>query len=248
MTPTPTLTPEEVEQDLIRALANALHPHREFALAVPDEATAHAILFEALDRRCPCGQRCRLSNGVLICPVGHHRSLKAASFKHSKLPVRVWLAAIWHLHVDDRSIAARSFARTYRIDKMSAWRLLHRVRAAFPLVAPATTCATAQTMGRQAANNEAHCIAMCSGDLIALVDASRQQKIPLERRAAAPATALFIGRFVAWLTWVFRGVRRHHQEAYLAEFAYRERRSRQRTTGFHRSPPRATDFNNLLFN
>lgn len=219
--PEPTLSPDEAEQDLIRAVAIALRDCREFALDYPTEAAAADLLFTVIDRRCPCGAPAKRNQLTLSCDNGHHRSLKSATFRGSKLSLRLWLAAIWHLHVSDVSIAARGFARRYGIDKMSAWRLLRRVRHAFILFATCTAGARRQTLGRQAPVNEASCVACLDGGLLTLLDSRRARQ---RRGRPHPATALFLGQFQAWLTCVFRGIRRHHHDAYLAEFADRQRR------------------------
>lgn len=219
--PEPTITAEEAEQDLIRAAAIALRGCREFALAYPTDSAAADLLFTVMDHRCPCGAPAELNHLTITCENGHRRSLKSATFRGSKLPLRLWLAAIWHLHVSDVSIAARGFARRYGVDKMSAWRLLRRVRHAFILFGPSTAGAQRQTMGRQSPVNEASCVATLDGGLLTMLDSQRAHP---RRGRPHPAAALFLGQFQAWLTCVFRGVRRHHHDAYLAEFTDRQRR------------------------
>jgi hypothetical protein len=221
MTPTPHMSSQEVEHDLIRAIANALQGCTELAQRCPDEAHARELLFNVLGRRCSCGASAKLKEAV-CCDAGHRRSLTSLSFRHSKLPLRVWVAAIWHLHVDDRAIAARGFARTYRVDKMSAWRLLMRVRAAIPLMATYAPAAKVQTMGHQARSNLAHChIGLGDGGRVTALDAGRG---PGGSGRHPPAGPLIAGHFRAWLACVFHGVHRRYQDDYLAEFIDRQHR------------------------
>ena len=109
--------PPEQEQDLIRALAIRLRTQ-----PVSDEPAALRLVHE-LHHHCRCGAITTLHGRHVRCANGHRQTLAAEAFKHTKLPVTLWLKAIWHLHVDEASIAARVFGRRYGIDKMTAWRL-----------------------------------------------------------------------------------------------------------------------------
>lgn len=206
------------EHDLIRAIANAMRHIRDFGQRVSGRAEAEALLFKVLQRRCNLAHA-SLQHGVVLVD-GQRRSLKALTFKHTKLPLRLWLAAIWHLHVDEQSIAARVFGRRYGIDKMSAWRLLARVRSAFALLVPGEGAVRTQTLGRQSPRNEAWCAATVEAHRLYVLNAVDAPPVAGTDRTGA----LFLGYFKGWLAVRFRGVKGDNHALYAAEFADRYRR------------------------
>ena len=206
------------EHDLIRAIANALRRVREFGRQIPSETRARAVLFRVLKRR--CGYPEATLRKHLVTHRGGRSSLKALTFKHSKLPLRLWLAAVWHLHVDEQSIAARVFGRRYGIDKMSAWRLLARVRGTFILFTPCTGAARRKTLGRQAPSNTAWCASTLDEGRLFMVDSV---DAPPSRRGHAVGS-LFSGYFDRWLASQFRGIAERNHAHYGAEYADRHLR------------------------
>lgn len=216
--------PPDQEQDLIRAIANRLRDATELQHLVPDEHAALQLIHQ-VHHRCHCGAPTTLHGRHVRCPHGHQHTLASATFKHTKLPLRLWLTAIWHLHVDDASIAARVFGRRYGVDKMTAWRLLKRVRAAFILYAAPAPTSRSQTMGHKAASNIAFCLASIDDDgLLTLLDERSARHLSLPAGRPHPVAAMVVGYLQCWLATVFRGVRAHYQNEYLAEFADRQRR------------------------
>jgi hypothetical protein len=216
------------EHDLIRALAIRLQHTRDIAARLPNEEAALALLHQVHDR-CHCGAPTERSGRTTRCAQGHRRSLIAATFRHTKLPIRLWLTAIWHLHVDDHSVAARVFARRHRIDKMAAWRLLKRVRSAFILFASRSPASRSQTLGRQSEANAAFCLASIDQQGLLTVLDERTAKalgpfLPAGR--PHPLATLVVGYFRDWLSTTFRGISERYHDEYLAEFADRQRRGR----------------------
>jgi transposase-like protein len=217
----------EPRDDLIRAIAQQLFTVREFGRQVPSESAARAIFFRAAfpRARCPtCGQpalargggRVRCGGCGLVC------SLTARTpFRNTKLRLRLWLAAIWHLHVAPSSISARAFARQFELRTMTAWDLLRRVREAFPRLAPRPQGTLRQTLGRQSSRNRASAsVASDHGGITALPDGDG----PPGRRPSLPQDRLHAGHLHAWTVATFRGVRRENHWRYLAEWADRQRR------------------------
>lgn len=208
----------EDEHDLIRAVASAMRHIRDFGQQVHSRGRAERLLFRVMQQRCGWAGASMRHGQVYLN--GTRRSLKALTFKHTKLPLRLWLAAIWHLHVDEQSIAARVFGRRYGIDKMSAWRLLMRVRRAFITFVPSCGAVRSQSLGRQNERNEAWCAATVEFRRLFVINAEDAPPIVSEDRTGA----LFLGYFKQWLVTQFRGVSEANHAFYAAEYSDRYRR------------------------
>jgi transposase-like protein len=217
----------EPRDDLIRAIAIQLASVREFGRQVPNERTAQRHFFEAAfpHRRCPaCGAPRLQHEGRRIrchsCRL--NVSLTALTpLRNTKLPLRIWLAAVWHLHVAPQSISSRAFAHRYALRVMTAWDLLGRTRAAFPRLSASSEGAVRQTLGRQRRRNRA-LISLASED--GRITALPVEEVPAATRRQQAQDRLHAAHFHAWTVATFRGVRRTHQWRYLAEWADRQRR------------------------
>lgn len=225
--------------DLIRAIAKALFTVREFGRQVPDEAAARRLFFAAAfpHCRCPCcgAPDLRHQDGNIRCDACHLScSLTAKTpLRNTKLSLRLWLAATWHLHVAPSTIPSRSFAHQYELRAMTAWELLAKVRAAFPRLAPRRQAAVRQTLGRQSRHNEGHVgVGTDHGGITALPVGDA----PPQAGGRTPQDRLHAGHLHAWTVNAFRGVRREHHWRYLAEWADRQRRAYVGMAAFSSSP------------
>lgn len=210
--------------DLLRALARHLTPLRDFSAAVPDDATAAAAFLCAIHRdRCPACESPSIKlagpREIRCASCRRRRSLTATTpLRGTRISLRHWLAAVWHVLVDTEAISARAFARRHGLRAQTAWQLLHDVRAAIPYVRPRTPGATAQILGRQSPANTAFVNLACDGGELTAVMANDgvPQLEPIE-----PAVSLWLGRLRAWLCDVYRGVSRRYLSLYLAELTSR---------------------------
>jgi len=136
----------------------------------------------------------------------------------TKIPLRFWFAAIWHLHVDKESISALGFARRYGVRHATAWKLMHKVRAGFIMPTPRARGATAPFARRNGAKTARLVNAARDEGALTLIDdvALSSPGGPHARESAA-----VLGRLRAWLTTVYCGVRERYLHLYLAEFASR---------------------------
>lgn len=84
---------------------------------------------------CPkCGEELGGADrsGRLWCKECHrHVSLTAGTrLQGSRVPVRIWLAACWHLTQTKTGISATAFASMYGLPYNSTWLLFHKIRSA----------------------------------------------------------------------------------------------------------------------
>ena len=217
--------------DLLRALAQALAPIQDFPAAIPDdEAAARAFLHAIHHDRCPACQ----APGVRVatarevdCAACRRRSLTCDTPLHgTRLPLRIWLAAVWHVFLDTETLSARAFGRRYQLRAQTAWRLLHEVRDAIPYPRPRDAGMTVQLLGRQSANNVAFVALSEGADGLCAVVA--EESTP-STSSPPPVLALWLGQLRAWMCQVFRGVTRRYLPRYLAELVARFRRVAART-------------------
>ena len=108
----------------------------------PDEAAAEAGF---RDQRWPDGVRCVacLSPNVAVQPTRRPQpfrcrdcrkdfSVRTGTLMHpSKLPVRVWVIAMWMMSERTKGISSHQMAREPGITQKTAWHLGHRIRKAF---------------------------------------------------------------------------------------------------------------------
>ena len=212
--------------DLLRALAGSLAAFRDFTAAIPDDLAAARLFLETIHgSRCPaCGASvCLASERELSCgSCRRRRSLTSTTpLRGTRLPLRLWLAAVWHVFVDTETISARAFGRRYQLRAQTAWQLLHHVRDAIPYPRPRTAGMTVQLLGRQSPANAAFVTLAHDDDGLTAVPADESTP---SRDAPAPCLALWLGRVRAWICDVFRGVSRRHLPRYLAEIVARHRR------------------------
>lgn len=60
-----------------------------------------------------------------------HVSLTAGTLMDStKLPMRTWLAACWHVAQTKAGMSVTAFAHMYQLSYVSTWLLFHKVRSA----------------------------------------------------------------------------------------------------------------------
>ena len=212
--------------DLLRALAQALSPTRDFSAAIPnDDAAARLFLHAIHQGRCPTCHALDVplaSPREVDCQACGRRSLtRTTSLRGTRLPLRIWLAAVWHVFVDTETLPARAFGRRYQLRAQTAWRLLHDVRDAIPYPRPREAGMTVQLLGRQSPTNTAF-VTLAHDDtgLCAVL----AEESPPSTSPCPPVLALWLGRLRAWICDVFRGVSRRYLPRYLAELVARFRR------------------------
>jgi transposase-like protein len=110
---------------------------REFEEWFRSERAAQAYLTAVRfrhGRACPrCDRDLSLSGGKgMCCPVcRRHVSLTASTLMQAtKLPIRTWLAACWHITQTKVGMSATAFADMYGLSYTSTWLLFHKVRSA----------------------------------------------------------------------------------------------------------------------
>lgn len=218
------------DTDLIRALARALgQSHAPPPSCLDERKAARLLLQVAFDRRCP---RCRKTAFVVDgrnarCHGGHRFSLtRGTALQRTKVPLTSWLRAVWHLHVDTASISARAFSRRYRIRHATAWRLLHRVRAAFVHATPSLRGVVGKVACRRAARSNAHVLVARARRTTVVVD--DVDLFPPTSVRGSPEAALFLGQLRSWLNATFFGVTDRYLTLYLAEFSARVGRASAR--------------------
>lgn len=100
-----------------------------------DRARAYvaAVRFRAGVTCSGCGGRLGRADrsGRLWCPpCRRHRSLTAGTrMQGTKLPMRLWLAACWHLTQTKTGTSATAFADSYGLPYNSTWLLFHKIRS-----------------------------------------------------------------------------------------------------------------------
>jgi len=142
--------------------------------------------------------------------------------------LRHWLAAIWHLNVDSRSIAARAFARRYGRRANTSWEMLSQVRDALVRLESQHCGIATQILGREALENEAWVCVASDGGVLTVLDAD-EAFWPATK--PCPQDALWSGHLRAWLVSNFRGVSSRYLYRYLAEFAARHGEIARRGNG-----------------
>ena len=213
--------------DLLRALGQALAPIRDFSSTLPDDDAAARFFLRAIHRdRCPACHATGVhlaSARELHCQACGHRSLTSSTaLRGTRLPLRIWLAAAWHIFVDTETLSARAFGRRYQLRAQTAWRLLHEVRGAIPYLRPRDAGTTVQLLGRQSPTNTAF-VTLTHDDDLGLCAVVAEESTP-SQSASPPVLALWLGRLRAWICDVFRGVSRRYLPRYLAELVARFRR------------------------
>ena len=213
--------------DLLRALARSLAPIRDFSAAIPDAEAAARLFLDVIHHgRCPtCGSPDvhLTTERELTCAACRRRGSLTSTTPlcGTRLPLRLWLAAVWHVFVDTETLSARAFSRRYQLRVQTAWQLLHQVRDAIPYARPREGGMTAQLLGRQSAANTAFVTLAHDDEGLTAVLAEEAAPSPT---TPAPFLALWLGRLRAWICDVFRGVSRRHLPRYLAELVARYRR------------------------
>lgn len=225
--------------DYIRALAKPLAAISDFSAAFPSEREAAAFFYAHIHgEACPaCGTDAPfdLAEGRVECPCcTRPASLRSTTpWRGGRLPFRMWLAAVWHVHVADQTITARSFSRRYGLRLATAWDLLHAARDALPFFAPQAQGATGRVLGNCSPGNTAFVTIADDGTGLTAVLAEDGSYPPTP---VAPQAAWWLGLLRAWLVEVFRGVTRKHLERYLAEFAARAARRPRPCPGDRKRP------------
>jgi len=75
--------------------------------------------------RCKNGKyKCRNSNKYFTVLTG-------TMFEGTKLPLRLWFMAIWHITTASTGVTSVFIAKHFGITQKTAWHLMHRIRAAF---------------------------------------------------------------------------------------------------------------------
>ena len=208
---------------------------------LPDEGTCRAA-FIAL--RFPAGLRCVVCGSSEVSVAGRGwrcrrckrlSSVTNGTMMHgTKVQLRYWLAAIYHLTLTPKGIAALRFQRTYGFKSFgTVWRLLHRVRALIPPgsysrfrlhTAAASSADAARVLGRRHREKNAASVLLRAGHhslAVAVVrgadDAEELLERPVDRRVART----IIESLHTWIAGVFHGVSAKWFPRYVLEFVAR---------------------------
>lgn len=224
---------------LILDLAHSMNHVEDFTAAFPDDRAAAQHFFQLVhDSRCPgcASEACHLVDPrhVRCQACRKTRSLTSTTpLRNTKLTLRLWLAAVWHMLVDTDHCTARGFGRRYALRRMTAWDLLHVIRRAAPIITPVEGGVTGQVLGHQSPSNTAFVTVATDGGYLSLLPAGRW---PSGTGPTSPHVALWLGRLRAWIADIYRGVKKEYLVNYLAEFTHRFARKLCRQALLHDPP------------
>lgn len=209
----------------LRTLAASLRRYADISEVPTERAAAAHILKAVHHNRCPCcqGPRVRLVDDrrIYCRDCARVRSLTATTpLRGTRISLRRWLAALWHVHVDSETLSARAFSRRYDLREMTAWALLHRARDALPLVATQDVGAVDQVLGRRSPDNVAFVSLVDHGGIL-LAERVKPAEVPLDRPPPSPHTAMWLMRLRMWIADIYRGVQVRWLDNYLSEFIWR---------------------------
>lgn len=227
-----------MDPDFLITLGAALRDLVEPLAAFPDEATSRQLFFAV---RFPNGFVCprcgsidyRYNNDIWRCRRCWRRtSLTSGTvFQRSRQPLKLWLAAIWHIGASAKGISARRFHQLYGVAEMTAWRMLMAVRQLFPpwQADAELRCEPAvdarRVLGRNAACNRASAAIFVEGDrlLVATAATSAEAAWYLPSRMITRTARVLIESLHTWISGTFHGVTKVHFRSYVEELVGRWR-------------------------